>query len=123
MIGISENNFRGQKELSIASLLPDVIAELGLSREQDYSLNFERQGERFVEVLSWQEAHDQDRRIQKPKSAGVSLRIKRSILKEYLVNREHTIFYAFTSRRTTDKYCPEKEMNWRRLQRIYPFTR
>src|SRR5205814_3442542 len=40
IIGISKRNFRGQNELSIASLLPDAIEQLGLTRESPHSLNY-----------------------------------------------------------------------------------
>jgi hypothetical protein len=90
-----ENNFRGQKELSIASLLPDAIAELEVSREQDHSLNLKGQGEGFrCPILA--EAYDQDRRIQKPKR-GVALRIKRNVLDAYLADRGFAVFYDFRS--------------------------
>jgi len=122
LVGISGNRFRGQKELSIASLLPDVVAELGLSREHDYSLNFGKQGERIAEFVSWQDAYDQGRRRQKANSAGVVLRVRRSNFQAYVQQGNWTVAYIATLRRTADKYVPENQMHWRRFSRIFSTT-
>jgi hypothetical protein len=119
IIGISRNLFRGQQELSIAALLPDFLEELGLSREDSSSLNFHKNGERLVEFISWQEAYDQDRRRQKPVSAGVLLKVRKSLLESYLHSHNYQLCFIVSSKRTTDKYVPEEKMNWRSIQRIF----
>jgi NACHT domain len=120
IIGISQNRFRGQHELSVAALLPDFLNELALSRDRLYSLNFHKDGEQMIDFLTWQQAYDQGRRRQKPKSAGVSLKIRTSLLKAYLQNNNYVVCFIVNSRRATDQYVPEKEMNWRSFQRIFP---
>lgn len=121
IIGISQNRFRGQHELSIAALLPDFLNELSLSREHLHSLNFHKNGERMIDFFVWQQAYDQDRRRQKPKSAGISLRIKTSLLESYLQEHNYVVCFIVNSRRTTDRYVPEKEMNWNNFQRIFTY--
>jgi len=119
IIGISRNLFRGQQELSIAALLPDFLEELDLSREDSSSLNFHKSGERLVEFISWQEAYDQDRRRQKTVSAGVLLKVRKSLLESYLQSHNYQLCFIITSKRTTDKYVPEEEMNWKLFQSIF----
>ena len=112
LVGISENNFRGNNDLSIAAILPDLIEELQLSRESQTSLNYCRDGNVCVEFLRWQEEFDQDRRRQKPKSAGVFLKIRKDILQAYLDNSGYKLCYSILLRRSTDKYKSEEDMQW-----------
>src|SRR5258708_4175016 len=113
IIGISERAFRGQNELSIASLLPDAIEQLGLTRESPHSLNYLKNNEIALEFISWQDAFDGERRRQKPTSAGVSLRIKREVLETYLDAQGYHLHFLLTLRRSTDKYVPEEKMDWK----------
>jgi hypothetical protein len=122
IIGISQNWFRGQHELSIATLLPDFLSELNLTREHPYSLNYHKSGEQVIDFFVWQQAYDQGRRRQKPKSAGVSLRIRKSLLESYLQNHNYTLCFILNSRRATDSYVSEEKMNWRAFQRIFTST-
>jgi hypothetical protein len=119
IIGISRNLFRGQQELSIAALLPDFLEELGLSREDSSSLNFHKSGERLIEFISWQEAYDQNRRRQQPVSAGVLLKVRKSLLESYLQSHNYRLCFVVSSKRTTDKYVTEEKMNWRSIQHIF----
>jgi hypothetical protein len=118
IIGISKNRFRGQRELSIATLLPDVLNDLNLSRACQHSLDFHRNGEPMIQFLMWQKAYDQDRRRQKPKSAGVSLMIRKSLLDQYTQD-DYRLCFEVRLRRTTDRYVPEKDMNWRPFRRVF----
>ncbi|HEU5380704.1 MAG TPA: hypothetical protein VFV38_35220, partial [Ktedonobacteraceae bacterium] len=119
IIGIAERAFRGQNELSIASLLPNAIEQLGLTRESPHSLNYLKNNELALEFISWQDAFDSERRRQKPTSAGVSLRIQREILEAYLSALDYDICYLLTLRRTTDRYVPEEKMEWKTLEALY----
>jgi hypothetical protein len=119
IIGISERAFRGQNELSIASLLPDAIEQLGLTRESSHSLNYLKNNELALEFISWQDAFDTERRRQKPASAGVSLRIKREVLETHLDAQGYHLHFLLTLRRSTDKYVPEEKMNWKYHTFVY----
>jgi len=119
IIGISENAFRGQNELSIASLLPDTIKMLGLTRESPQSLNYLKDNETAVNFFSWQDAFDKERRRQKPTSAIVSLRIKRKMLENYLDTYGYHLHFLLTLRRRTDKYIPEEDMDWKYFEVTY----
>ena len=120
IIGLSERAFRGQDDLSIASLLPDMIESLGLTREKPQSLNYLKNNESVLHFFSWQEAFDEGRRRQKPTSASVSLRIKRKVLDDYLDIHHYHLYFLLMLRRTTDKYTPEEDMDWRYFEVIYP---
>lgn len=112
LVGISENNFRGNKDLSIAALLPDLIEKLKLTRENVTSLNYCKDGTVCIEFLRWQEEFDQDRRRQKPKSAGVVLKIRKDILQPYLNDSGYKLCYSILLKRSTDKYKSEEKMHW-----------
>lgn len=112
LVGISENNFRGNNDLSIAAILPNLIEELQLLRESETSLNYCKDGNVCIEFSKWQEEFDQDRRRQKPKSAGVFLRIRKDILQPYLDDKGYKLCYSILFRRSTDKYKSEENMQW-----------
>ena len=119
IIGISENHFRGQDELSISSLLPDFIQELGISRVGVASLDYHKHGDLVVEFINWQEAFDQGRRRQKPKSAGVLLKIRKDVLKPYLDDKDYTVYFVVHMKRSTDRYSPEEDMDWKYFTEVY----
>ena len=118
LLGISGNLFRGQNELSIASLLPDIIDELSLTRERPYSLNFNRSDRLAILWKNWQRSYDQDRRRRKPKAAGVGLAIKNEILKPYLDQLHYQLCFDVKVRRSVDRYIPESQMNWTSFRRV-----
>jgi len=118
ILGVSKNLFRGQNELSIATLLPDVLDELSLSREHDHSLNFLENGKEAIFWTSWQTAYDQDRRRRKPKAAGVSLSIRSETLKRYINRSDYRLCFDIQLKRSVDRYKPESQMNWRSFRRI-----
>lgn len=119
IIGISKRTYREHNELSIASLLPDIIKQLGLTRESTYSLNYLKNNELALEFFPWQDAFDTERRRQKPTSAGVSLRIKREVLEAYLDAQRYELHFLLTIRRSIDKYVSEEEMTWRFHEFLY----
>jgi len=118
IIGVSKNLFRGQNELSIATLLPDVLDELSLSREHDHYLNFLENGKEAIFFTNWQTAYDQDRRRRKPRAAGVSLSIRGETLKRYLNRSDYRLCFDIQLKRTVDRYKPESQMNWRSFRRF-----
>lgn len=122
VVGVSLNWFRGQHELSIAALLPDIIEELGVSREHPSSLDFHKSGERVIGFDMWQEAYDQNRRRQKPLSAGVLLRIRTNLLESYLKSGSYVLCFSVNLRRTADRYVEEKEMAWSSFNGIATHT-
>jgi hypothetical protein len=116
IIGVSKRAFRGQDELSIAALLPDFADEIQVV--PTYTLSYERNGETLARLFQWQEKYDQNRRRQKPVAAGIRLQIQKQMLQDYLEKGQWSIHYIFHSRRSTDKYAPEEEMNWANFDRI-----
>lgn len=92
--------------------------ELGLASEGITSLNFKRAGKRVIEFSEWIEPYDQDRRRQKPLSAGVGLRIQNEIVQEWLSARGLSLAYHIEVHRSVDKYRPEPQMSWQRCEGI-----
>jgi hypothetical protein len=118
LVGISENNFRGNNDLSIATILPDILEVLQLSRENETSLNYCKDRNICVESLRWQEEFDQDRRRQKPKSAGVFLKIRKDIIQSYLDDWGYKLCYTILLKRSTDKYKSEEDIQWAHYETI-----
>lgn len=119
LLGISKNLFRGQNELSIASLLPDIIDDLSLTREHLYSLSFNKSDREIAIVWKdWQRSYDQDRRRRKPKAAGVVLAIKNEILKPYVDQLHYQLCFDVKVRRSVDRYIPESQMKWTSFRRV-----
>lgn len=115
---MSFNRFRGQNDLSLAVPLLPLGQELGLASEGITSLNFKRAGKRVIEFSEWIEPYDQDRRRQKPLSAGVGLRIQNEIVQEWLSARGLSLAYHIEVHRSVDKYRPEPQMSWQRCEGI-----
>lgn len=112
LVGVSFNRFRGQNELSLAVPLLPLIREAKLTPEGNISLNYLQDGYRVVEFLEWMEPYDQDRRRQKPLSAGVGLRIARDTIQKWLSARGLSLAYNIEFYRSTDKYKSEPSMSW-----------
>jgi hypothetical protein len=72
-----------------------------------------------VQFVEWQEAFDQGRRRQKPKSAGVLLKIRKDILKSYIEDKHLKVCYTVNMKRSTDKYSPEEEMDWKYFKQVH----
>lgn len=112
LIGVSLNRFRGRDELSLACLLPDIIADLGLMQDDKDALIFRKDGSAIIEFMEWMESYDQGRRRQLPIGAGVFLASSRAILEEWLAAQNKKLVWFVEVHRSTDKYKPESEMNW-----------
>jgi hypothetical protein len=120
IVGISKREFRGQDELSIAALLPDFADELQVV--PTITLNYERDGETPIKLIQWQDKYDQGRRRQKPFAAGVRLQIEREMLQKFLEEGRWNIHYIFYCRRSTGKYTPEEDMEWKKFHRVGKLT-
>src|SRR6185369_7345681 len=118
ILGVSKNLFRGQNELSIAALLPDLLDELSLNRQHSHSLNFLENGKEAVLWTNWQRAYDQDRRRRKPRAAGVSLAIRGETLKRFIDRSDYRLCFDIKLKRTVDRYKPESQMIWRSFRRV-----
>jgi hypothetical protein len=119
ILGVSNNRFRGSEALSIATLAPDVVQELQLTARNACSLDYELDGELAVHFYSWQEEFDQGRRVQRSRSAGVGLRIRRDLLDRYLARHGYEFYVHINLRRSADKYKPEPEMHWETIAKTY----
>lgn len=112
LVGVSLNRFRGRNELSLASLLPDIVADFGLVQDEEDPLAFRKDGSAVIEFTEWMEPYDQGRRRQLPIGAGVLLTVKRKILGEWLVGQNMKLAWFVEVHRSMDQYKPESEMDW-----------
>jgi len=110
VIGVSFNRFRGHSDLSIASLLPDVVSELGLACNGPEPVTFEGGSIRLIE---WIEPYDQGRRRQLPLSTGVALLGSPDLLDRWLEPRGMGLAWFGELYRSTDRYKREEDMSWR----------
>lgn len=118
LLEISENNFRGEPDLVNANLLSDVFADLGIEKENLLEI---MQGKKSypIEAFRWQNAYTSGtgRRRYKPTSEGFTLKIKRDVLLNYLSQKNMTLCYDITLRRSATKYRPENYMDWFNLKK------
>ncbi|WP_222537021.1 NACHT domain-containing protein [Pedobacter polysacchareus] len=114
LIAMSERDFRLRDEGAIAIVLPAITQQMKFQRNQN-SLCYSNSGNvETISFLEWQgEFKDMDRRRFEPVSKGCSLMINRTTLTEYIKGIDKSLYMRINLRRTTDKYKPQNEMNWR----------
>ncbi|MBP8993597.1 MAG: NACHT domain-containing protein [Bacteroidales bacterium] len=109
---ISENNYRGEYDLVNANLLSDIFSELGIGEANLLEI-MQGKKEYPVEAFRWQNAYTSSgRRRYKPTSDGFTLKIKREVLLNYLSQKNMTLCYNITLRRSATKYRPDNYMDW-----------
>ena len=98
-----------------------MVTSLDLAGTDDDLLGLiNRDRQVVVRSIEWQEAFDQSRRRHEPRSAGFLLQIKRDNLR-LMVERERLHIFALISvKRTTDRYKPEDEMDWKKRYDLFP---
>lgn len=109
---ISENNYRGEYDLVNANLLSDIFSDLRIGEANLLEI---MQGKKDypVEAFRWQNAYTSSgRRRFKPTSDGFTLKIKREVLLNYLSQKNMTLCYDITLRRSATKCRPEDYMDW-----------
>lgn len=112
LLEISENNFRGESDLVNVNLLSDIFADLGIGEANLLEI-MQGKKEYPVEAFRWQNAYTSSgRRRYKPTSDGFTLKIKREILLNYLSQKNMTLCYDITLRRSATRYRPENYMDW-----------
>lgn len=118
LLEISENNFRGEPDLVNANLLSDVFADLGIEKVNLLEI---MQGKKSypIEAFRWQNAYTSGtgRRRYKPTSEGFTLKIKREVLLNYLLQKNMTLCYDISLSRSSTKYRPENYMDWFNLKK------
>ena len=121
IVVVTSRTFRGRSTPDIAALAPDMVTSLDLAGTDDDLLGLiNRDRQVVVRSIEWQEAFDQSRRRHEPRSAGFLLQIKRDNLR-LMVERERLHIFALISvKRTTDRYKPEDEMDWKKRYDLFP---
>jgi hypothetical protein len=118
LLEISENNFRGEPDLVNANLLSDVFADLGIEKVNLLEI---MQGKKSypIEAFRWQNAYTSGtgRRRYKPTSEGFTLKIKREVLLNYLLQKNMTLCYDISLSRSSTKYRSENYMDWFNLKK------
>jgi hypothetical protein len=121
IVSITNRAFRGRRTPTLAAVVPAIVQAFGLRQNPNDLLGYlNEDGENVVQSIEWQEAFDQGRRRHEPRSAGYFIQMKRGMLK-CLAERIDVEFWAHIStRRTKDRYKPEKEMLWHEHSGVFP---
>ena len=121
IVVVTSRTFRGRSTLDIAALAPDMVTNLDLARTNDDLLGLvNRDRQVVVRSIEWQEAFDQGRRRHEPRSAGFLLQIKQDHLRLMAERERLHIFASISVQRTTDRYKPENEMDWKKRCDLFP---
>lgn len=114
---ISDNHFRGEFDLSNACFLSDIFTDMNI--EKVSLLEIMQGKENYpIEAFRWQNAYTTSgRRRYKPTSEGFTLKIKREVLVNFLLQKNMTLCYDITLNRSTTKYRPENYMDWFNLKK------
>ena len=117
----TSRSFRGRGMPDIAAFVPDLATRLSLVGARNDILGLVDCDRRMVvRSIDWQEAFDQGRRRYEPKSSGFLLQISRATLRSIAKSERLNIFASISLERTTDRYKPEHEMQWRKRDDIFP---
>ena len=120
IVVVTERAFRGRVTPALAAINPELADELALSRDSHDLLGYVAGGEKVVRSIEWQEAFDQGRRRHEPVSVGFLLQIERQLLTRIAASKNMDLWAHVSTRRTTDRYKPEAEMDWENYDAFFP---
>jgi len=120
IVSATTRTFRGHQAVDAAAIAEQFLHEAHVSRAVADPLGYVIDGVTVVRSVEWQEAFDQGRRLHEPRSEGFLLQIKRDALGHIGQERGIEFWAYFTGERTTDRYKPEHEMNWRSHSSLFP---
>lgn len=118
LIQISYNDFRGEQELVNANIFSDIFLKFGIEEKNLLDI-ITHQGNLSLKAFRWINAYTSstDRRRYKPSSEGLTFKIEKEILKDYLKKNNLALCYNVKLKRSADEYIPESYMNWYKLDR------
>ena len=110
---VSYNNFRGEQDLVNVNLFSDSFSKLGIEEKNLLDI-ITNKDEHSIKVIRWvnSSSSNTDRRRYKPQSEGVTLKVDRKILIDYLNKNDLVLCYNISLRRSADEYVSENEMYW-----------
>ncbi|MCQ4141889.1 ATP-binding protein [Chryseobacterium sp. EO14] len=118
LIQISYNSFRGEQDLVNINLFSDIFLKFGIEEKNllDIIIN---QDNLTLKAFRWINAYTSstDRRRYKPSSEGLTFKIEKEILINYLKKNNLVLCYNVKLKRSADEYIPESYMNWYKLDR------
>ncbi|HZY36121.1 MAG TPA: dsDNA nuclease domain-containing protein [Mucilaginibacter sp.] len=119
IIGASPKRFRHEKDEAIAVVLPNILSEMDLVQVPG-SLNFvDSTGSPAIEMIEWQGIYkDYSTRRFEPDSKGTTLNIRKNILEKYVRQSGKQPYLYVALRRSTDRYKPESQMDWKTAEFI-----
>jgi len=112
IVVISSRNFRGRHTPDLAAVVPELAEGLRLTKDPGDLLGYITDGEKVVRSVDWQEAFDQRRRRNEPRSVGFLLQIKRQMMARIADTWGIELWAYLSVLRTTDNYKPEYDMDW-----------
>jgi Cap4, dsDNA endonuclease domain/AAA domain len=121
LVHVSHNATRGRHHLDTAGILPNLVKGLHLRAVEGDWLGYEFDGQLSVRSIEWQEEFDQGRRRHEPRSSGFLLEINRLMLLDWVQKNGLSLAVELEIDRTTDKYKPEREMEWVTRHEVFLF--
>ncbi|MFB3844388.1 MAG: hypothetical protein ACE14O_01390 [Candidatus Cloacimonadaceae bacterium] len=72
-------------------------------------------------AFRWQDSYTSGsgRRRYKPNSEGFTLKIKKNVIREYLLKNNMELYFEISLRRSVTKYKPEEFMEWFPLRKVF----
>ena len=118
LVQISYNNFRGEKDLININLFSDTFLKFGVEKKNLLDIII-GQYNIPLKAFRWINAYTSgtDRRRYKPSSEGLTFKIEKEILINYLKKNNLALCYNVKLKRSADEYIPESHMNWYKLDR------
>jgi len=118
LIQISYNNYRSEKDLLNTNLFSYTILKFNIEKKNLLDIII-HQGCLPLKAFRWINAYTSstDRRRYKPSSEGLTFKIEKEILINYLKTNNLVLCYNVKLKRSADEYIPESHMNWYKLDR------
>lgn len=119
---ISNSNYRGERDLSTACLLPNIFNDFEIETISLADLLIERTPHPLMAFI-WQSEYTSStgRRRYKPISNGFVLKIKKEVILNYLSKTDYILCFDIMLRRSATAFYPESHKNWYSLNKIFDF--
>ncbi|MCK9384150.1 MAG: hypothetical protein M0Q15_05945 [Nevskia sp.] len=109
----TSRKFRGRHTPDLAAIAPDLVERYKLTPLAQDPFGWSLNGKAVVRSIEWQEAFDQGRRLDEPRSSGFLLQIDREFSEDLSRDLGVELWAHLAVRRGIDKYKPECVAEWR----------
>ena len=117
LLEITSNNFRMRDLTSNVCLITDIEVALGIKPANGLTRFLEHENAE-VETTYWAGPYSSGRRRYIPTFTGISFKIQRVLLLNYLQKNKLGLFFHVAIERSTDKYKEDFQMDWHSYNQI-----